>query len=391
MTTSDDPSSRGANDGPKASEKRRAQNRAAQKTYREKRKRRLHDLETLAKRAGLIGNEDKGSSAAAAAAAEAPREPQKSTSDHVAMSGNISLTYQSEPRIVDLDDFDSMDSLDGIIDDSWFETVSPATTTTTTTNTNTNTNTNSHSNTTTDLMWPTPTTTLSSIPSGANSPFQFTSSASNQRFTSFSPAPSPSDPILYMADPLANTIRMQHLNLFSAFFAISTHLGIPIEHCDTDSDSPFYDPLLATRSSAPDSDSDSESLILAAQSSFSGIKRDLRPTRTQLTVRHPSYLDILPFPDMRDRLIRLVTADPPMLDEDEFWADLENEGIVCWGNIGVAGAGGAGAPWDARSWEAKSWFLTKWNWVVGDAEESELGRSSSWWRSLRGHGQGWSL
>src|ERR1700748_639951 len=44
---------------PKASEKRRAQNRAAQKTYREKRKRRLQELEHLAASAasaGLISN-----------------------------------------------------------------------------------------------------------------------------------------------------------------------------------------------------------------------------------------------------------------------------------------------------------------------------------------------
>src|ERR1700759_5484693 len=41
---------------PKGSEKRRAQNRAAQKTDREKRKRRLQELEQLAASAGLLDN-----------------------------------------------------------------------------------------------------------------------------------------------------------------------------------------------------------------------------------------------------------------------------------------------------------------------------------------------
>lgn len=119
----------------------------------------------------------------------------------------------------------------------------------------------------------------------------------------------------------------------------------------------------------------------------------MRPTALQIAKPHPGYLDVFPFPTMRDKLIELMSSESTLFDEDELWKDIENDGLICWGTAGangVAAPGGGGAPWDSRSWEAPLWFLTKWSWIVG-GEDSELAISSEWWRNMRGVGQGFSF
>ena len=133
--------------------------------------------------------------------------------------------------------------------------------------------------------------------------------------------------------------------------------------------------------------------IKSVQKTFSCLKPDLRPTKEQITISHPSYVDCLPFPEVRSRIIELLAHDPPLFDEDEFWHDVEKDALMCWGSISVRPGNhtaAGGAPWDARSWEAKTWFLAKWSFVVG-GEDGELSRSSAWWREMRGVSQGFSF
>lgn len=74
-----------------------------------------------------------------------------------------------------------------------------------------------------------------------------------------------------------------------------------------------------------------------------------------------------------------------MIDEDDLCADLQNDGLICWGSSlgGGSAAMGSGAPWDARSWEAQSWFLRKW-WILIGGAEGEIYKQTRWWCEMRG-------
>ncbi|KAF1980482.1 hypothetical protein BU23DRAFT_444492, partial [Bimuria novae-zelandiae CBS 107.79] len=154
------------------------------------------------------------------------------------------------------------------------------------------------------------------------------------------------------------------------------HLGlVEHEYCHETAESNFYRPSIAASPYA-------ETMVLAVQRSFDGLKPDLRPTSTQIKTSHHPALDLLPLPTLRTRLIEGLHHKPPFVNELEFWEDLREDGIVCWGNASAELCGG-GVPWDARSWEAKQWFLDKYRGILGD-EEDELWRASQWWREMRG-------
>jgi len=101
--------------------------------------------------------------------------------------------------------------------------------------------------------------------------------------------------------------------------------------------------------------------------------------------RHHPYIDVLPFPTFRERLIKLACAGEPMIDEDELCKDLENDGLICWGSSlgGGSAAMGSGAPWDLRSWEAQDWFMKKW-WILIGGAEGEIYKQTQWWCEMRG-------
>jgi hypothetical protein len=363
----------------KASEKRRAQNRAAQKTYREKRKKRLQELEELAAAAGLV---DKQGSPPEH---ESPNDPDSGdaaspigfpfadTSTALMATFDVSPFQQpyskvllpTEPRVYEVDRQS--------IEDHSFN------------NINNN-----------DLLWPTlsgsPSTSLVQTASYSSfSDFSSTSPTGCHIISSSSSDTSGSDEVVVRSaaylhsDPQINAIWFQTTAVYAAYLQNMLHLGIMVEDpCMDDLVSLFYTPQ-AIQSKDPDA------LVKIVQNNYSNVKPDLRPTRAQIMRKHPAYLDVLPFPELRDRLIELLTHDPPLMDEEEFLRDVEAGGVVCWGSTAAGGQGpaGCGAPWDARSGEAKTWFLNKWNWLIPD--ESDLARNSAWWRTMRGHQQGVSF
>ena len=87
----------------------------------------------------------------------------------------------------------------------------------------------------------------------------------------------------------------------------------------------------------------------------------LLPTTLQQTVPHGDWIDLCPYPEGRDRLIRAAGT----FDEDELWADcigglyegfpddeIERRGIIAWS-----------PPWDITGWEMSEGFLRKWGWL----------------------------
>jgi len=218
-------------------------------------------------------------------------------------------------------------------------------------------------------------------------------------------------------DPHSNNITLTTHNFITASLANCVYLGIsPSTFCADDATSPFFRAaasplpprqarLLASESASAAAEL-TDALVARTQASFASLKPDLQPTRAQVLVRHEPWIDVLPFPGLRDALIGAVAAalaapgpvapaqapaegggeercDFDTQIEAEFWTDVVcGEALVCWG--GVRGAeDGSGAPWDARSWEARGWFLEKWAALLGEGG-GELGRASRWWRSARG-------
>jgi hypothetical protein len=178
-----------------------------------------------------------------------------------------------------------------------------------------------------------------------------------------------------LPDLRRNNFRMKQAMWVAACVANATHLGLTFAgtNCD-DASSPFF------------RDSISEEVAkTTCQSSFNNLKEHLRPTPSQVLHQHHPYIDVLPFPTFRERLIKLAYMDTPMIDEDELCHDLENDGLICWGSSlgGGSVATGSGAPWDIRSWEAQPWFLKKW-WILIGGVEGELYKQTQWWREMRG-------
>ncbi|KAG4257313.1 hypothetical protein FPRO04_08355 [Fusarium proliferatum] len=125
----------------------------------------------------------------------------------------------------------------------------------------------------------------------------------------------------------------------------------------------------------------------------------LEPTQIQMTSPHPCWIDILPFPELRDNLIRKQL----IYDHIQFLEDLvgdyvyilppavpsprcivpphkkleggnkpkENAGMILWGE-----------PHLSESWEVTPSFLAKWSWLIGECKD--LVQVSNTWRQSRG-------
>ncbi|KAH7140236.1 hypothetical protein B0J13DRAFT_596540 [Dactylonectria estremocensis] len=130
------------------------------------------------------------------------------------------------------------------------------------------------------------------------------------------------------------------------------------------------------------------------------IPASLSPTQLQMNSPHPSWMDILPFPELRDNLIRRQY----MFDHKRFLRDLVGDlvslmpsdpgqegslpitslrmnrrsqrtynghGLILWGE-----------PYLKESWEVTPQFVAKWTWAVEGC--CDLFKVSNGWRTSRG-------
>ncbi|KAH7064013.1 hypothetical protein BKA63DRAFT_525658 [Paraphoma chrysanthemicola] len=84
----------------------------------------------------------------------------------------------------------------------------------------------------------------------------------------------------------------------------------------------------------------------------------LHPTELQLQVVHPRWFDRLPFPRMRDTLIRLIGA----IDEEELVRDLFT--MPSWRIETGERRDGTDAAWDPRAWKMEKEWEVKWGWLM---------------------------
>jgi hypothetical protein len=92
----------------------------------------------------------------------------------------------------------------------------------------------------------------------------------------------------------------------------------------------------------------------------------LTPTKLQSSLPHLPYIDLLPFPSMRDKLLK----SGELVNAYEIWSDFATGGFTIWGKT----------PWDKRGWEVHVDFAKKWWWLMSD----EVVEEANFWRMERG-------
>ncbi|ETS73515.1 hypothetical protein PFICI_14461 [Pestalotiopsis fici W106-1] len=108
--------------------------------------------------------------------------------------------------------------------------------------------------------------------------------------------------------------------------------------------------------------------ILPLSEAPSTIPPSLQPTMIQLSVPHDLWIDMIPFPAMRDNLIMLSECGDG-IDEDDFCEDalgglyegydeIETRGIIVWGE-----------PWCPSGWEVSAGFARKWARLLKGCDE----------------------
>ncbi|WYZ38244.1 hypothetical protein EsH8_III_000158 [Colletotrichum jinshuiense] len=104
----------------------------------------------------------------------------------------------------------------------------------------------------------------------------------------------------------------------------------------------------------------------------------LQPTPLQRTVLHHPWIDLFPFPRLRDNV--LLGMEAGRLDDDELCADIlevkdedlsGKPSLIVWGES-----------WDWTAWEANDAFFRKWGFLARGCPE--LLEATNRWRAKRG-------
>lgn len=165
-------------------------------------------------------------------------------------------------------------------------------------------------------------------------------------------------------------LEVLELALLRGATSIASRLGVLPLIWSLDSTSPFCDPLNAF-------------------SDYSHLPLNLQPTSVQRTEPHHPMIDLLPWPTVRDKLIRVLSAPPEMRPGVaakptaliDFVYDIEDsaEGVRIWGDD----------PYSDRNWEVGEKVFKGWWWAfdtdVIDRSNSMRARRGA---RLLGQGQG---
>lgn len=259
-------------------------------------------------------------------------------------------------------------------------------------------------------IWSAPVTTKShpSPPASLRSSTSSMTLAAQNRYRSFSQRPT-------VADPYTNHMRLFTEGNIEA--ALSVGLALRISRSQYLNDHPSHFPGCYVALNRPDPASPTNSISPITvtyriadrfmkvtpelRDHLEEVHPPLRPTPAQLLNPHPTYLDCIVFPHFRELAVK-ASVDG-ILDHGQLFTDLMNGGLVCWGGMsGLANRHGRSVKtgkrdmrdsvaWSTRSWEAKKWFLKKWTWLIGTEEEEEargdldgIWRGSRWWWAMRG-------
>lgn len=165
---------------------------------------------------------------------------------------------------------------------------------------------------------------------------------------------------------------MVHTTIFTAMLQNALALGfdlLEMSACAATYMSPFY------RADAKPQDNPSQltSQALAMTGrDVDTVPFSLRPTLAQVLIPHHASLDLIPFPQFRDRIIMLSAGLPHLFNLWELKMDVYVRGALVVSSSALQS--GTCQPWNWKSWEATPWFLRKWSMAVN----SEPGRQSTY-------------
>jgi hypothetical protein len=263
-------------------------------------------------------------------------------------------------------------------------------------------------------IWAVPESRHAANPKYPSPPQSTTGSRTSMVLTPRRPLKSPR-PDSNFADPYVNHVRLVGEGNIEA--ALSIGLALKISRSQYINDHPSHFPTcyvtlnktdpshplsLVARNSVTYKVGDKHMTVAPAlMEHLESISQPIRPTPAQLLNPHPTYLDCIVFPHFREHAVRASAEG--ILDHGQLFMDLMHGGLVCWGGMsGLSNRHGRSSKsakrdmrdnvaWSSRSWEAKKWFLRKWTWLVGTQEEEEargdtdgIWASSRWWWSMRG-------
>ncbi|KAH7327255.1 hypothetical protein BKA65DRAFT_528218 [Rhexocercosporidium sp. MPI-PUGE-AT-0058] len=153
-------------------------------------------------------------------------------------------------------------------------------------------------------------------------------------------------------------LTLIQFNVFRALVSNTIAMGFPFDWLSAEADSPFFN-----------------TTPLDTPTDISQYPRNLQPTALQICTPHHPWIDLFPFPALRDTI--LFQGDS--FDEDDLCYDLvetchapsERSGLIVWADA-----------WNPESWEVTEEFAKKWGWMLSGCED--LLRSTNFWRRQRG-------
>lgn len=171
-----------------------------------------------------------------------------------------------------------------------------------------------------------------------------------------------------LPSPEANARQMVHTTIFSAMLQNALALGfdlLELSTCAATLMSPFY------RADAKPHDHPGQltsQALARTNRDVDTVPASLRPTLAQVLIPHHASLDLIPFPQFRDRIIMLSAGLPHLFSLWELKMDIYVHGALVVSPSALQS--GTCQPWNWKSWEAAPWFLRKWSMAVN----SEQGR-----------------
>lgn len=167
---------------------------------------------------------------------------------------------------------------------------------------------------------------------------------------------------------------IMQFNIMRAFGTITSIVGLsPTDLLDDDTPSPF----------SPRASSLTREFPARHQHHHISLPKSLSPTSLQRTTPHHPWIDILPFPEMRDNLLRLEAGSCAAAEQHRYDPD-----SLCHWMVGLDGSQKEsgfilwGEPWDLAAWEVTVEFLDRWGWTLKGC--FELFQSTNHWRRKRG-------
>ena len=140
-----------------------------------------------------------------------------------------------------------------------------------------------------------------------------------------------------------------------------------------------------------------EGLAIIRLTGQKALPPNLEPTNVQMNVAHSSWLNMFPYPKVRDNLITRQDGFNHIDFCNDLWGEffMSNMGDLVASNVltsfiqkdddeltaGRRGLVVWGDPWDTQGWEVTEGFVNKWFWVIEGCVE--LFASTNFWRAKR--------